>query len=123
MKKPLKRQTKHRLWAWICLSVNIAVASMVYACYTGPQKVLLFGLLLALVSVAQGVSLAWRDQGKKPSGVAVVIDYLGVLVLSLFGVYEVIEKTMLTVFWWFLPVFLLEIVGVYLIARKKRTTR
>lgn len=123
MKKSMNPQTKHRLWAWTCLSINIAVASTVYACYTGTQKVLLIGLLLALASVAQGVSLAWRDRDKKSSGVAVVIDYLGVLVLSVLGVYELMEKTALVVCRWFIPVFLLEAVGVCLIARKKRTTR
>lgn len=123
MNKSMKQQTKHRVWAWICLSINIAVASAVYACYTGEKKALIVGMIFALLGIAQGVGLAWRDRDKESGAVAAAVDYVGVLILSLLCAYEVIEKTTLKVFWWFLPVFLLEIVGVYLISRKKRTTR
>ncbi len=119
MKKPLKQQTKYQVWAWIALSINIAVASVTYACYTSEMNVLIIGILFALVSVAQGIGLAWRDLDKKSNGVATVIDYICTLALSLFCVYEVAEKTTLAVIWWFLPAFFLEVVGVYLIARKK----
>lgn len=116
MKKPLKKHTRHQLWAWISLTINILIASIAYA-GQAETKMLFLGIALALLSLLQGLMIVWRDKDK--GSTTVVLDYLCVLALSLLLMYKVCDEVSLLVFWSMTPALLLEGVVVFFIARKR----
>lgn len=115
MKTPLKKHTRHQLWAWISLTINILIASIVYASHNEMKKLFL-GIALALLNLLQGLMIVWRDKDK---GSTVVLDYFCVLALSLLLMYKVCDEVSLLAFWYMAPVMLLEGVVVFFIARKR----
>ena len=116
MKKPLKKHTRHQLWAWISLTINILIASIAYASQA-ETKMLFLGIALALLNLLQGLMIVWRDKNK--GSTAVVLDYFCVLALSLLLMYKVCDEVSLLAFWYMAPVMLLEGAVVFFIARKR----
>ena len=119
MKKPLKKQMKHKLWAWTSLTINILIASIVYAGQNDSMKILLLGIALAVLSLMQGLTLVWRDKDKGSGTAVVVLDYICVLVLSLLLMYKLCDEVSLLTFWCMAPALLLEGIVVFFVARKR----
>lgn len=90
------RTVLHKIVAWISLSLNITIASIIHANLIDSNRFIFRGLVLGVICLLLGFLKIYRDINvKDSSGASVVISYVGTFLLSV--IYIVYLQTSIKV--------------------------
>ena len=121
MKKPIRKNTLHKLWAWLSLCINIMVSSTVQAIYSDEIQMFFEGILIAILCFAFGLFKIYRDVKvvNDFSSTSVYITYICMSLLSLIVVSDLCLKVSFLSVVYIIPAVFLECIISYVISKKR----
>lgn len=120
MKKPVKKQTLHKLWAWGSLALNIVILSIIVAILSDKIYMALGGIVFGILCFLMGLNKISGDITlKDDSNASVWITYIGTFALSC--ILLSFDEVPSLAIWIMIPMLLLEVIIAILISCKRKS--
>ena len=119
MKKPVKKQTLHKLWAWGSLALNIVILSIIVAIHSDKIYMAFGGIVFGILCFLMGLNKISGDITlKDDSNASVWITYIGTFALSC--ILLSFDEVPSLAIWIMIPMLLLEVIIAILISCKRK---